>query len=177
MDTFFNAPFVVPLHRRAHSSLFRPKRLLSTRRICSRNTVHARTFWSLPRRRKATRWNNSVPLLTWSVHHLGRYVRKHVCIFEPMRASLAAGSVTDAVEVRKIAKYAKLGRRFIFQPDAVETSGAMGKSTIQFFKDLGRRLDVRFQDQRESDFLCQRVSLAFIWGTPSTFRRYTVIRY
>ena len=67
-----------------------------------------------------------------------------------IRAVLAAGS--DAAEVRKIAKYAELGRRFIFQPVAVETSDAMGKLTIQFFKDLGRRLAVRFQDQRESVF-------------------------
>ena len=37
-------------------------------------------------------------------------------------------------------------------------------STIQFFKDLGRRLAVRFQDQRESDFLFQRVSLAILRG-------------
>ena len=81
-----------------------------------------------------------------------------------IRAALAAGSVADAAEVRKIAKYAVLGRRFIFQPVAVETSGAMGKSTIQFFKDLGCRLAVRFQDQRESDFLFQRVSLAILRG-------------
>ena len=77
-------------------------------------------------------------------------------------AALAAGSV--AAEVRKIAKYTELGRRFIFQPIAVETSGAMGKSMIQFFKDFGRRLAVRFQDQRDSDFLFQRVSLAIIRG-------------
>ena len=50
-----------------------------------------------------------------------------------IRAALAAGSVADAAEVRKIAKCAELGRRFIFQPVAVETFGAMGKSTIQFF--------------------------------------------
>ena len=81
-----------------------------------------------------------------------------------IRAALAAGSVADAAEVRKIAKNAELGRRFIFQPVAVETSGAMGKSTIQFFKDVGRRLAVRFQDQRESDFLFQRVSLAILRG-------------
>ena len=49
-----------------------------------------------------------------------------------IRAALAAGSVADTAEVRKIAKYAELGRRFIFQLVAVETSGAMGKSTIQF---------------------------------------------
>ena len=86
-----------------------------------------------------------------------------------IRAALAA-------EVRKIAKYAELGRRFILQPVAVEKSGAMGKSTIQFFKDLGRRLAVRFQDQRESDFLFQRVSLAILRGTLSAFFSRTLIR-
>ena len=69
-----------------------------------------------------------------------------------------------AAEVRKIAKYAELGRRLIVQPVAAETSGAMWKSTIQFFKDLGRRLAVPFQDQRESDFLLPRMSLAILRG-------------
>ena len=46
-----------------------------------------------------------------------------------IRAALAAGSVADAAEVRIIAMHAELGRRFIFQPVAVETSGAVGKST------------------------------------------------
>ena len=61
-------------------------------------------------------------------------------------------------------KYAELGGRFIFQPVAVDTSGAMEKSTIQFFKDFGCRLAVRFQNQREGDFLFQRVSLAILRG-------------
>ena len=37
-----------------------------------------------------------------------------------IRVALAAGS--DAAEVRKIAKYSELGRRFIFQPVAVVSS-------------------------------------------------------
>ena len=57
----------------------------------------------------------------------------------------AAGSVADAAEVRKIAKYAELCRRFIFQPVAVETSDTMGKSTVLFFKDIGRRLPCDFR--------------------------------
>ena len=77
-----------------------------------------------------------------------------------IRATLAAGSVANAAEVRKIAMYAELDRRFIFQPVAVETSGAMRKSTMLFFNDLCRRLAMRYQDQRECDFLFQRVSLA-----------------
>ena len=78
--------------------------------------------------------------------------------------ALSAGSVADTADVRKIAMYAILGRRFIYQPVSVETSGAMGKSTIQFFNDLGRRFVVRFQDQHVTDFLFQRVSLAIPRG-------------
>ena len=44
--------------------------------------------------------------------------------FKLTRATLAAGCVTDAAEVRKIAKFAMLGTRFILQPIALETSGA-----------------------------------------------------
>ena len=50
---------------------------------------------------------------------------------------IRAALVADAAEVRKIAKYAELDRRFIFQPVTVETSGAMGKLTIQFFYRFG----------------------------------------
>ena len=46
--------------------------------------------------------------------------------------------------VRKNAKYSVLGRHFIFQPIAVETNSCL--------------------DQRESDFLLQRVPLAIIRG-------------
>ena len=48
------------------------------------------------------------------------------------RGALAARSVADDAEIRKITKCAMLGRRIIFQPVAVETSGAMRKSTIKF---------------------------------------------
>ena len=81
----------------------------------------------------------------------------------------AAGSISDAAEVRTIAKYAELGRRFIFHPVAVETSGAVGKSTIQLFKDLRRRLAVRFP-------VPESVFWLFSEGTPSKFRSLTVIR-
>ena len=90
-----------------------------------------------------------------------------------MRVALAAASVADATEIMKNAKYSVLGRRFMFQPVAVETSGAMGKSTIHVFTDYGRRLAVRYPDQRESDFLFQRMSLAILRMT-SAFPSRTV---
>ena len=48
-----------------------------------------------------------------------------------IRAALAAGSVADAAEVKKIAKYAEFGRSFIFQLVTVETSGTMGSFIFQ----------------------------------------------
>ena len=93
-----------------------------------------------------------------------------------IRAALAAGAVADAAEFRKIAKYAELGRRFIFQPVAVETSGAMGKSTIQFFLDLAVDLlcDFRISARVIS---CSRECLwLFSGGKPSAFCSRTVIR-
>ena len=44
------------------------------------------------------------------------------------------------------------------------TSGDMGKSTILFYKDVGRRQAERFQDQRESDFQFKGVYLAILSG-------------
>ena len=57
-----------------------------------------------------------------------------------IQCPFAAGSVADAAEVRKIAKYVVFDQRFIFQPVAVETSCTMGKSTIQSSKYLDLRL-------------------------------------
>ena len=65
-------------------------------------------------------------------------------------------------QVRKNAKYAVMGRRFILQPASIATSGAMRKSTIQFTNDLGRRLVEIPQDSCESNFLFQGMSLAIM---------------
>ena len=86
-----------------------------------------------------------------------------------IRAALAAGSFAEAAEVRKIAKYA----------DASSSSQLLSRRPAPWgidnpvFLDLGRRLAERFQDQRESDFLFQRVSLAILMGNAfSTLQSY-----
>ena len=73
----------------------------------------------------------------------------------PERVQLAAHyeDWRSDVQVQRWRRTIFLDRRFIFLPVADETSGAIGKSTIQFFIDLDRRLAVQLQDQRESDFL------------------------
>ena len=68
--------------------------------------------------------------------------------FKLTRATLAAGCVADTAEVRKIAKFAMLGGRFILQPIALETSGAK-VCRRSIFYNLGHPLVVRLLDQRE----------------------------
>ena len=155
------SPFVVPLQRRAHSALSDVvRRGLSAAGIpfMLEPTGLYRGDGKRPDGITVYFYSRGRCLI-WDATCVNTFASSNL-----IRAALAAGSVADAAEVRKIAKYAELGRRFIFQPVAVETSGAMGKSTIQFFKDLGRRLAVRLQDQRESNFLFQRVSLAILRG-------------
>ena len=82
-----------------------------------------------------------------------------------IRAALAAGSVADAADVRKIAKYAELGRRFIFQPVAVEDVRRHGENRRSSFLMIWvADLPCDFRDQRESDFLFLRVSLTNLIG-------------
>ena len=81
----------------------------------------------------------------------------------------AAGSVADSAEVRKIAKYFEMGQRFIFQPVAVETSGAIGKSTIQFFKIWVADLPYDFRINARVISCSREYLRLFSGGTPSTF--------
>ena len=94
-----------------------------------------------------------------------------------IRATLAAGFVADAAEVRNIAKYAEFGRRFIYQPVAVETSGAMEESTIQFFKDFGHRLACDFRVSARVISCSSECLWLFSGGTPSAFCSRTVISH
>ena len=95
--------------------------------------------------------------LTWDATCVNTFASSNL-----IRAALAAGSIADAAEVRKIAMYAEIGRRLIFQPVSVNTSGTIWKSTTQLCKDLGRLLAERFQAQRESNFLFHRASMAIL---------------
>ena len=92
------------------------------------------------------------------------------------RAALASGSVADAAEVRKIAKYAELDRRFIFQPVAVETSGAMGNRRSSFFKIWVVILPCDFRISVRVISCSGECLWLFSGGTPSAFCSRTVIR-
>ena len=81
-----------------------------------------------------------------------------------------AGAAASAAENRKRRRYSELGRRYRFQPVAVETAGVIGQSSLSFLKELGRRISQETGDRREVEFLLQRVSVAVVRGNATSLR-------
>jgi len=61
---------------------------------------------------------------------------------------------------RKEAKYATLRTHYDFQPIAVETLGPINESATSFLSDLGRRISLVSGEDKEPQFLFQRISVA-----------------
>jgi len=61
---------------------------------------------------------------------------------------------------RKDAKYATLRTHYDFQPIAVETLGPINESASSFLYDVGRRISLVSGEDREPQFLFQRISVA-----------------
>ena len=76
------------------------------------------------------------------------------------QATTEAGCVAAMAEDRKQDKYAHLAPQHLIQPVAIETSGAIGPSTLQFLKELGRRISQSSRDPCSTQFLLQRLSMA-----------------
>jgi len=70
------------------------------------------------------------------------------------------GCVAEMAASRKEAKYATLQTHYDFQPIAVETLGPINKSATSFLYDLGRRISLVSGEDREPQFLFQRISVA-----------------
>lgn len=86
------------------------------------------------------------------------------------KSAAHAGAAATAAEGRKRRRYAELGRRYRFQPVAVETCGVFGQSTLSFLKELGRRITRETGDRRETEFLFQRVSIAVVRGNSTSLQ-------
>lgn len=76
------------------------------------------------------------------------------------QATVEAGRVAAQAEVRKLAKYTHLAPHHLIQPVAIETSGALGPSTLRFLADLGKRVSLASGERRSTQYLLQRLSVA-----------------
>ena len=86
-------------------------------------------------------------------------------------ATRRSAAVAERTECEKRAKYSSLGARYLFQPVAVETAGAMGPETLNFVKDLklGRQISPTTGEPRSTEYLIQRLSVAIQRGNAISF--------
>ena len=71
----------------------------------------------------------------------------------------SAGDVAEMAATHKSTKYGALESQYCFQPIALESLGPMNSDARQFLSDLGRRISLSSDDDRETSFLFQRISV------------------
>ena len=74
-------------------------------------------------------------------------------------SSATAVAAAEAAASTKEVKYSDLPASFSFQPIAVETLGPINESAVDFLSELGRRISSKFQEERQTAFLFQRLSV------------------
>ena len=74
--------------------------------------------------------------------------------------SAAGGGAAENAFRKKEAKYQDISKDFFFMPVAMETFGAWARESLDFIRDLGRRICRRTGEVRSTAFLLQRISIA-----------------
>jgi len=69
------------------------------------------------------------------------------------------GAAAEFTASHKTARYVSLAASHLFFPIAVETQGPLNEEARQVLCDLGRRISASSGDDREVNFLFQRVSV------------------
>ena len=72
----------------------------------------------------------------------------------------ATGAAAEMAASRKLAKYASLSAAYLVQPTALETLGPINESAVEFLNHLGHRIAAFSSDDKERQFLYQRLSIA-----------------
>ena len=83
-------------------------------------------------------------------------------------SAISAGSAADDAEARKRTRYAGITDRYLFEPVAIETSGAVGSTTRAFLQYLGSRISAQTGDRRETSWLSERLSIAVARGNSAS---------
>ena len=76
--------------------------------------------------------------------------------------------MADLAEERKCRKYCYLERDFVFSPVAIETLGVIGSSSLNFLKDLGRRVRRVTEDPLSYIYLLRRLAVAVQRGNAAS---------
>ena len=82
-------------------------------------------------------WHDSSALEMWPATCMGFHLPEYICTTYKRQASNAAGKIAAAAEESKAGKYAHLDQVYLFNPVAIETSGALEPHTAAFLNELG----------------------------------------
>ena len=80
------------------------------------------------------------------------------------KTSQNAGAAAEKAARNKEKKYAAITQSHHFVPVAVETAGSWHTESLQFVRELGRKISAATGDQRETSHLLQRLSVALQTG-------------
>ena len=83
--------------------------------------------------------------------------------------STKAGGAAENAATRKEDKYVDLHQTYTFIPLTFETLGPINVKGVEFLQDLSRRLAAISDDNRQTSFLFQRISIALQRFNANTF--------
>jgi len=72
----------------------------------------------------------------------------------------SAGVVAEIAASRKLAKYVSLSAAYLVQPISLEILGPINELAMEFLNNLGHRIASISSDDKEGQFLFQRLSFA-----------------
>jgi len=76
------------------------------------------------------------------------------------QSAISGASAAETAATKKLAKYSSLQNSHLFFPVALETLGPMCNTALEFMVDIGRKISETTNDNRETSFLFQRLSVA-----------------
>ena len=98
-------------------------------------------------------------MVQWQVPHMGCYSSLHGGCTYVQASSRVASAVAALSATREEAKYSMITGTHTFQPLAFKSHGPQNASAISFIKEMGYRISQRSGDDREPQFLFQRLSV------------------
>ena len=90
------------------------------------------------------------------------------CQLNIHRSSDFPGGAAVKAKNSKATKYSHLDDVYLFQPNAMETTGTFGPDSLSFLKDLGRRLRMATGEPQSGSFLIQWLSVAIQTGNSAS---------
>ena len=102
--------------------------------------------------------------MAWDVTVPDTYAASHL-----MSTALEAGSAAKHVAEMKCTKYQELVPTHLFFPITIETAGTWDKRAMEIIEEISRRCTIETDDQRETAYLYQRISIAIQRGNALAF--------